>query len=222
METCRLNVHYSRREELFNGIIHIVGAVIGVAALALGIVFVSIHQQGAIAVLSMITYGIGLTVQYSMSATYHLMRDGERRRKFQTLDHCSIYLLIAATYTPYCLILMNHLAAGWILFGIVWVVAIMGVILNAVNRHNKIVRIFTVISYVGLGWCFVFVFGHMSYLLGTLGLLFMLIGGAIYTVGVIFYVISQKKRYYHSVWHVFVVVGSLFFFFSILFYVVIN
>ena len=216
-----INAHFSRGEELFNGISHAVGVAVGIAILVLGIVFSAIYEGNALAVLSMITYGVSIIVLYAASSLYHFLPQGRAKHIVQIMDHCSIYLLIAGTYTPFCLILLGSITAGWVLFGIVWGFAILGIVLNAINMNNKIVKIYSLVSYVGIGWACVFVFRPLLANMATLGFILLLLGGVIYTVGAVLYVISQKRRYVHSVWHMLVLAGTLFQFFSILLFVVI-
>jgi hemolysin III len=220
----KINEHMSRGEEVFNGVSHAVGIGIGISALVLGIVFGAVYNTGpdrTAAVLSMIVFGIGIIVLYSMSSIYHFMHECKGKRVLCIMDHCCIYVLIAATYTPYCVALLRHLPAGWIMFGLVWGVGAIGVALNAWNMDNKGVRIFSLISYIGLGWLAMFSVGHLLNYMNILGFILLVVGGVVYTVGAIFYVISLRKKWFHAVWHLFVLAGTLFHFMSILFFVII-
>ena len=141
----------------------------------------------------------------------------------QVIDHCTIFILIAGTYTPFTLSAIRKVnaAVGWSLFGIVWGVAIIGIILNAIDL--KSFRKFSLICYVGLGWCIIFTINYLIEAVGMQGFIYLVAGGIAYTVGAVLYAISGKgrhKKYMHSVFHIFVVIASILHFISIFFYVI--
>lgn len=169
----------------------------------------------------MVIYGVSMILLYVMSSIYHFLHRNRAKKVFRIFDHCTIYLLIAGTYTPFCLVSLRESGAwGFALFGIVWGVSILGIVLNAVNMYAKPIIIFSQISYLALGWCCVLAIVPLLKVLSTTGFILLLLGGIMYTIGAVFYGFGHKAKYIHSVWHLFVLAGSLFHFFSILFYVI--
>lgn len=211
---------YSRGEEIFNMTSHIVGGALGVVALVLCVVFSGIHRN-AYAVVSSAIYGVTMILLYTMSSIYHgLSPQRPAKKVLQVIDHCSIYLLIAGSYTPFCLCTLREYspALGWSIFGLVWGIAAVGITLTAVNM-KKFSR-FSMVCYLGMGWCVIFTARLLPRLLGTAGFVLLLLGGIAYTVGAAFYAWGHKRPYAHSVFHLFVVLGSLLQFFCILLYVI--
>jgi hemolysin III len=213
---------YTLAEELMNSISHGIGALLGITALVLCVVLSVLHGN-VWAVVSSVIYGSALIILYTMSTIYHALRVNMAKRVFRVFDHCSIYLLIAGTYTPYTLVALRNetiwgLSLGWVLFGIVWGAAVIGIILNAVDI--KKFRIVSMISYIAMGWVIIAASAPLSRVIGSGGTGFLLAGGVIYTVGALFYVFGKKHRFMHSLFHVFVIAGSVLHFFSILLYVI--
>jgi len=206
---------YTLGEELINSITHGVGAAMGIAALVLCIVK-SCNPLDGYKLASSIVFGLTFTLLYLMSCLYHALKVNRAKRVFRVIDHCTIFLLIAGTYTPYTLITLQGLT-GWILFGIVWGVGILGIVLNAVSlkRFAKI----SVFCYIALGWVVLFASGQLIAALHHTGLMLLLGGGIAYTLGAVLYAIGSKKRYFHSVFHFFCLIGTLLHFFSIYLYV---
>ena len=215
MTKARFNLpRYTLGEELFNSISHGVGACLSVAALVLCIVQAAIHGTAA-GVVGASIYGSTLVILYCMSTLYHAITNQTARRVFRVFDHTSIYLLIAGTYTPITLVTLKG-AMGWSLFGIVWGIAVLGIVLNAISieRFKK----FSMVSYVVMGWAVVISVKDIIAKMPKGGLIFLLLGGIAYTVGIIFYAL-KKKKFIHSVWHFFVLAGSILQFFAVYFYV---
>lgn len=211
---------YSKGEEIFNMTSHIVGAAIGVVAMILCIVFAGIHGD-AYAVVSSVIYGITMIILYTISSIYHgLGRKRYGKRVLQVIDHCSIFLLIAGSYTPFCLCTLrkDSLATGWILFGIVWLIAIIGIVLNSIDLKKY--KRFSMICYIAMGWCVVFKIPLLIKALHPAGFTLLLLGGIAYTVGAVLYELGKKKKWMHSVFHVACVIGTLLQFLCILLYVV--
>ena len=173
-------------------------------------------HNSAIAVVSSCIYGSTLIILYMMSTMYHALKVNNAKRVFRIIDHCSIFLLIAGTYTPYTLVALGG-ALGWTLFGIVWAAAILGVVLNSVDL-NKF-KVFSMICYLAMGWVIIFAFKPLTEAIAMPGIWLLIAGGIIYTVGAIFYGIGKKIKYMHSIFHIFVLAGSILHFFSILLYV---
>ena len=213
---------YTKGEEIFNAVSHIVGGGFAIVALVLGIVFSCLYSNIS-GLLSMIVYGLSLIILYTMSSIYHFLRPNRAKKVFRIFDHCSIFLLIAGTYTPYCLVTLNKDSnVGWVLFAIVWTLAILGIVANAINMHHPWIKTLSMICYLGMGWCVIFAINTLLANLSLWGFLLLLLGGISYTIGAVFYGFGKKAKYIHSIWHLFVVVGSILQFFSVLFYVIIG
>lgn len=211
---------YTKGEEIFNMVSHIVGAAMGIVAIVLGIIFSAIHGNGY-GIASSIVYGITLIVLYTMSSIYHGLNPTKKAKKvFQVIDHCSIFLLIAGTYTPFCLCTLraHNPATGWIVFGIVWGLAILGIILNAIDL--KKFKIFSMICYLVMGWCIIAKINIVMETLGLIGFTLLLSGGIVYTIGAIFYGIGKKRKWMHSIFHLACVIGSLLQLVCVLIYVI--
>ena len=205
---------FTKGEEIFNGVTHIVGA--GFAILAtLAILVVSGISGDVVAILSAVIYGFSLIVLYVMSSVYHMLRFNRAKKVFRVLDHCSIFLLIAGTYTPFCLITLRGNVIGIVLFCIVWAIAILGIVLNAIDLKNKAIVIFSQISYVVLGWCVVIGFKPIMDAMSFWSLLWLIAGGVAYTVGIVFFALGRRVKYFHPIWHFFVMFGSAFQYISV-------
>lgn len=213
---------YTKGEEIFNAVSHIVGGGFGVIALVLGIIFSIIYSDG-FGLASMIVLGVGLILLYTMSAIYHFLHRNRAKKVFRIFDHCTIFVLIAATYTPFCLVTLREEGyIGWLIFSLVWGFSILGIIANAINMHHPVIKTLSMICYIALGWCIVFAINPLLEHLAFGGFLLLLFGGISYTIGAVFYGFGRKCKYIHSVWHLFVLFGSILHFLSILFYVIIN
>lgn len=215
----RLLPSYTRKEELFNMISHIVGGGFGVVALALCVVFSAIKGNPWSVVGSAI-YGASLISLYTMSSVYHGLKSEMGKKVMQVLDHCTIYFLIAGTYTPIllsCLIPYSP-AWGWTIFGLVWGCAAVGVVFAAID-HKKF-AVLSMICYIGMGWCIVIAGKVALEAIPFAGLMWLLAGGIAYTIGAVIYVIGKKKRYMHSVFHIFCLIGSVLQFVCIFFYII--
>lgn len=206
---------YTLAEELISSISHGIGALLSIAALVLCIVFASLHHN-VLGIISSCIYGVSLIILYAMSSLYHAFKPNKAKRVFRVFDHCSIYLLIAGSYTPYLLLVVGGIR-GIIMLIIMWLVSTIGIIGNSINV-DKFKKISFPI-YLILGWMAVFAIKPLINNLATPGLVLLLTGGIIYTLGAIVYLIGSKVKYMHSIWHFFVLGGSIFQFFSILLYV---
>lgn len=211
---------YTRGEEIFNMTSHIVGGGLGVIALIVCLVISIIHKNGY-AIVSSLIYGITMILLYTMSSIYHGLSPKLKAKKvFQVLDHCTIFLLIAGSYTPFCLVtFMNYnQELGFGLFAFVWVLAIIGIVLNSIDLRKY--RVFSMICYLAMGWCIIFKINILPALLGMPGFILLLSGGIAYTIGAILYGVGSKVKYIHSVFHLFIVFGSILHFFCIVLYVI--
>lgn len=210
---------YTKGEEIFNMVSHIVGGAVGITATVLLVVFAAI-KSNAYAVVSSAIFGATMIILYTMSSIYHGLRPNLAKKVFQIIDHCAIYLLIAGTYTPFslCTLREYNTALGWTVFGIIWGLAALGITLNAIDL--KSFNIISMILYIGMGWCIIFTVKIVFESLGTAGFLLLLAGGVAYTIGAILYGLGSKKKYFHSVFHLFVLSGSILHFMCVLFYVI--
>ncbi len=209
---------YTRGEERFHMISHIVGGAIGVVALVL-CVLVSALKGDAYGVVGSSIYGASLILLYTVSSVYHGLKSVVAKRVMRVLDHCAIYFLISGTYTPilFTAIRRVDVTVCWWLMGLVWGLTALAVTLTAVNM--KKFSVFSMICYIVMGWSILLAPKVAFAAIPVEGLLLLLAGGIAYTVGAVIYGIGKKHRYMHSVFHVFVVLGSILQFLCILFYV---
>jgi len=207
---------YTLGEELMSAISHGVGSLLSVAALVLCVVFSAVHHN-PYAVVSSVIYGSTSIILYTMSTLYHSLKVNNAKRVFRIIDHCSIFLLISGTYTPFCLVSLPK-ALGWTIFGINWACAIIGIVLNSIDLKKY--RKLSMILYLVMGWLIIFSFKPLVQSVDIAGIYLMLAAGSLYTIGSIFYGIGKKKKYMHAVFHLFVLAASILFFFSIFLYVI--
>ena len=208
---------YTLGEELVNSISHGLGAAFGIVALILCVVF-GAFRGDAWRVVSGALYGSSMIVLYTISTLYHALGINRAKKVFRTLDHCSIYFLIAGTYTPYTLVSMRE-TSGLLIFGVVWAAAILGITLSAINVHKF--RIVSMIIYIAMGWAIIFSIKDLIATVATPGTILLLVGGVLYTIGAVLYGIGKKKRYVHSIFHIFALGGSICHFISVFAYVII-
>ncbi len=191
------------RQELANSLTHGLGTALAVTALVLMVVFAALRGS-ARHVVGASLFGACLVVLYAMSTLYHAFRGPRVKRVFHILDHAAIFLLIAGTYTPFCLATLRG-PWGWSLFGLVWGLAALGIALKAVFGPR--LRWLSTLVYVAMGWLVLIALGPLSRALPAGGLLALFGGGVFYTAGVAFY-LWKRLVYHHAVWHVFVILGS--------------
>ncbi len=208
---------YTKGEEIFNMVTHIVGGGIGIVTLVFGIL-ISCFKGSLASLLSSILFGTSMIALYTVSSIYHGLHDGMAKRVFQVLDHCTIYFLIAGTYTPMLLCALTRVnpLAAFITFGIVWGLTALAVTLNAIDIKNY--KTFSMLCYIGIGWSIIFSIIDMYRALGSLGFFLLLGGGIVYTLGTVFYAVGKKKKYFHSIFHIFVILGSILHSISVLFF----
>ncbi len=206
---------YTPREEFFNSLIHAIGLVLAFAGLGVMLVQAVRHEGGVRHVTGALVFGLGLVLAYLSSTLYHASRRPDRKRLYRLFDHLSIFILIAATYTPLTLINLRG-PWGWTLFGVVWGLALVGVVVEC-TRLKKF-RFISIALYLGMGWA-VLAAGRLLFArVAPGGIRLLVAGGLFYTIGVIFYV-WRKLPYNHAIWHLFVLGGSICHFFAVLFYV---
>jgi hemolysin III len=208
--THKWNVH----EEVVNSITHGIGVLLGIAALVLMVVYAT--MDGSVyGIVSGAIFGASLIIAYASSAIYHAILYPPIKRFFRIMDHSCIFLLIAGTYTPFCLVTLNG-PLGWTLFGVVWGLAIIGITMKFLYFDSF--KVLSTAIYIGMGWLAVAVVVQLLHNLPLWGCLWMLAGGLAYTIGVIFFV-YERVPFFHAVWHLFVLAGSICHFFAIYFYV---
>lgn len=208
---------YCKGEELTNMITHIVGGGIAVAVLTLCVLRAAL-QGSTLGCIGAAIYGVCMVALYAMSSIYHGLRPGIAKLVMQVMDHCTIYFLIAGTYTVIALGALHRVSPAlcWTALGIEWGLTAIAVTLTAIDLHNY--RIFSMICYIGMGWCVVFFLPQTMKALTMPGFWLLFAGGVAYTIGAILYGIGSKKAWFHSVFHIFVVLGSVLQFLSIFFY----
>lgn len=194
---------YTLGEEIFSAVSHGVSALLAVAALVLLLVFC---EKTPKKVVSVSIFGAMMVLLYVVSTLYHALGINRAKLVFRALDHCTIFLLIAGTYTPVTLVCMGG-AWGWVLFGVVWAAAVLGVVLNGVSveRFKKV----SMVCYLAMGWVVVFAMPAVLQNLSSVGFWCLLSGGICYTAGAILYGVGKKIPYIHSVFHLFVLAGSV-------------
>jgi hemolysin III len=200
--------------ERLNSISHLFGAMLAIIGLVILVVSAA-HQGDPWTIVSFSIYGTSLLLLYTFSTLYHSLQ-GKAKKIFRKLDHFAIYLLIAGTYTPFMLITLRG-SWGWSIFITVWCLAIVGIILESLPRKGS--RVLPVIIYILMGWLIIIAFNPLLRNLPLPGLLWLLSGGLFYTVGVVFYAFDGKFSYFHGIWHLFVLAGSLSHYLAVLFYV---
>lgn len=209
---------YTRGEEIMNTVTHLIGAAFAIAAIPLLIVTAASHSDPW-AVVSGAIYGAALLIMFTVSTVYHGLRPGKAKRVMRVIDHCDIYFLIAGTYTPILLAAIRPVnpAMAWTIFGVEWALAATAVTLNAIDlkRFEKI----SMVCYIGMGWCIIAVVNATIEAMTWDGFFLLLMGGVAYTIGAVLYGIGKKVRYIHSVFHIFVLIGSVLQFLSIIYYV---
>ena len=215
----RILPQYSRGEEITNMTSHIVGAVFGIVALVLCTVAAASHSN-SYAVVSAAIYGSTMIILYTMSSIYHGLSPNIKGKKvMQVLDHCSIFLLIAGCYTPFALCTLREYdaATGWVIFGVIWAFAILGITLNAIDL--KKFKKFSMLCYLVMGWCIILKVTVLPELLTWKGFALLLGGGVIYSIGAVLYALGKKHKWMHSIFHFCILVASILQFFCIFLFV---
>ncbi len=210
---------YTKGEEIFNMVSHIVGGAVAIAALTLCVIFAAIYQD-AWCVVGTAIYGGIMVVLYCISSLYHGLKPPMAKKVFQVIDHCTIYFMIAGTYTPVTLSALrpNYPVQAFVIFGIVWACCFTAAALTAIDLKKY--QVLSMICYLAMGWCIIFFIGPTVKCLGVGGTVFLITGGLAYTIGAVLYGIGKKKKFMHSIFHLFVLAGSVLHFFMILFYVI--
>ena len=208
---------YTKGEEIFNMVTHIVGGALGLIALIL-CVLRAVGRGTALSIIGCVVYGVSIVTLYTISSVYHGLRPGMAKKVLQVIDHCTIYFLIAGTYTPILLSVFvpTYPKIGWGLLAAEWILVALAATLTAIDLKKY--TVFSMICYIGMGWGIVFFLPQTMELMTAPGFSLLLAGGIAYTIGAILYGIGAKKRWIHSVFHIFVVIGSLLQFLAIYLY----
>jgi hemolysin III len=204
-----------KKGEQFNSITHLIGAAAALAGLVILVVAASL-QGDPWKIVSFSIYGATLLLLYVSSALYHSLR-GKAKDVFRKLDHHAIYLLIAGTYTPFTLVTLRG-AWGWSLFGVIWGLAVLGIVVDSLPQKG--LRILPVVIYLLMGWLVLMALKPLLQALPSMGFVWLLVGGLFYTGGVVFYALDERVRHFHGIWHLFVLMGSISHYITVLFYVV--
>ncbi len=204
---------YTLGEEIFSSIVHGIGIAFGVAALTVLVTLTSIYAN-AWAIVATAIFGASIIIMYSASTIYHAVPYEKAKKILKKFDHISIYYLIAGSYTPFLLVPLRG-QAGWVIFTIIWSAALIGTLLKLTLPTNG-AKLWSVGLYLCMGWAVVIVSKQLFSVLPTSSIVFLILGGLSYTLGIFFY-LWKSKKYTHSVWHCFVLVGTIMHFFAVLF-----
>ena len=210
---------YSKGEEIFNMVTHIVGGAFGLIAF-IACVIISVKHHNVYGVVSSFIFGITTVLLYTMSSIYHGLSPKLKAKKvLQIFDHCSVFLLIAGSYTPFCLCTLREYdpALGWIMLAIVWGIAILGITFTSIDLKKY--RVLSMICYLVMGWCIIIRIDAIIEMLGIGGFSLLLAGGIFYTLGAILYGLGVKKKWMHSIFHIACVLGTLMHILCIVLYV---
>ena len=201
---------FSKDEEIANAVSHMVGATLALIS-AVVLIMHGIKTKSAVVVTSFAIFGAGLVIMYTVSSIYHALHNNKAKQVFQILDHSAIYILIAASYTPFLLLVVKS-KAGYIIFFIQWLICIFGIAFKSLCVEKYV--LFSTLLYIVMGWMIMFVWGDLITNISQQSLILLFIGGVLYTLGTIFYMWNWFK-YHHFIWHIFVLLGSVAHFFAV-------
>ena len=200
--------NYSRKQEVFNALSHFLGVVIALVIIVFGVFKLASGSINLFHFFGLLIFGVTALAVYTISGVYHYLNKDNRVKKiFRVIDHCTIYLLIAGTYTPICFVLMDIHIIGLIMLIIEWVGAIIGIVLKSFFFDKKAARVVAFFLYVIMGWLAVYSGGFLY--MPSMSFIFILIGGIIYTIGSVLYAIGHKNTNFHCIFHVFVLVSTI-------------
>jgi hemolysin III len=204
---------YTKGEEIFNAVTHIVGGAFGLAAWIVLWWFARGNVNNTVAIS---VFSLSIIILYTMSALYHFLPNNGGKAVFRIFDHCTIFLLIAGTYTPYCMIALHGTTIGLVILIVEWALAIAGITMNAIAMNNKIIKSISMVLYVVMGWMIVLSFNLLTAAISIASFWLLFAGGVAYTSGLIFFAFGKKVKYFHSIWHLFDLAGTALQFVSIL------
>ena len=213
----RLLPDYSRGEEIMNMVTHIVGGAIGIIALILCVVRSSINSN-VYGIVTSAVFGVSMIAMFTVSSVYHGLRPSMGKKVMQVIDHCTIYFLIAGTYTAVVLSAIRPVypVLGWSLFAFEWTLALLAAAVTAIDHHRY--GVFSMICYIGMGWAVIPFWRQTLQVLTLPGFLLLLMGGIAYTIGSVLYGLGSKRKWMHSIFHIFVDLGALLHFLAVLLY----
>ena len=200
----KINEFYTLKEEIVNGVTHGIGALLSLLGMVI-LIYLAVRFGDGWHIASFLVFGGSLILLYFSSTLYHTIQNPRLRPWLRILDHSAVFLLIAGTYTPFLLVALRD-TLGWALFGIVWGIALLGIIFKIFFIGKM--EVLSTIAYVGMGWMSVLSFKQLLQVVPSYGVVWLVAGGVIYTVGVLFYAL-EKMPYNHAVWHLFVLGGSI-------------
>jgi hemolysin III len=203
------------KSERFNSISHLVGAALALAGAVVLVVLAS-REGDARRIVAFSVYGATLFLLYLVSTLYHGLSPGRAKQLFRVLDHQAIYLLIAGTYTPFTLVSLDGIV-GWWLFGAIWSMAVLGLVLDALPRRGA--RVLPLFIYFLMGWLILLAINPLLAVLSRAGFIWLLAGGIFYSSGIVFYALDHRYPWMHGIWHLFVLAGSISHYVAILIYV---
>lgn len=211
--------NYTKGEEIFNMVTHIVGGGLGVVYLVLCVIFSALHHNVWGVVTSAI-YGASVIILFTCSSVYHGLAPSTGKKVMQVIDHCAVYLMIAGTYTPItlCSLRLEHPVLAWVVLGVVWGMSAFAIVLNSIDL--KRFKVLSNILYLLIGWCVIFTVKPVYEAITFGGFMWLLAGGILYSIGAVLYLVGHKKRYIHSVFHIFIDLASICHFVCIFFYVI--
>ena len=204
---------YTLGEEIFSSVVHGIGIAFGIAALTVLVTLSSVYGS-AWAIVAAAIFGASIIIMYSASTVYHAIPNQRAKKVLKKFDHISIYYLIAGSYTPFLLVPLRGVT-GWIVFAVIWGAALIGTMLKLILPTNG-TKIWSIGLYICMGWAVVLVSKQLFSVLPTSSIVFLILGGLAYTLGVFFY-LWKSKKYTHSIWHCFVLLGTIMHFFAVLF-----
>ena len=214
---------YTLGEEISNSITHGIGSLLSIAALVIMVVVAAIHHN-TIGVVTSAMFGASLIILYTMSTLYHAISNEKAKKVLKVFDHCTIYLLIAGSYTPFTLVALRSVDStkAWVIFSIVWAIAVFGIVMYAFFKNRF--KVLNIVSYIVMGWVVLIAIPEIIQFFkmndAMAGFYLLLAGGLSYTLGVIFYALQTKNlRYFHTIWHLFVLGGSICHFLSVTLFV---
>lgn len=203
---------YTKGEEIFNAVSHIAAGGLGIIAWIILLIF----SDDALDAVSVSVFGLSIVILYTMSALYHFLPNSVAKGVFRIFDHCTIYLLIAGSYTPVCLVALRGTAWGYGILIAQWTLAIAGIVMNAIAMNNKLIKGISMSLYIIMGWMAIFFIKWIFPYFEAVSFAFLLAGGIAYSAGIAFYAFDKKVKYFHAVWHLFVLLGTILQFVSIL------
>ncbi len=209
----KISSFYSKGEEIFNAVSHISGGGLGLIAWIVLLVYAFPDANNMIAVS---VFGASIVTLYTMSSLYHFLHEGKAKWVFRIFDHCTIFLLIAGTYTPYCMIALNGTPFGLPILITEWALAVAGITMNAIGMRSMVIKGISMGLYFVMGWLILIAFVPLIAFLSAASIWLLLAGGIAYTGGIVFFALGKKVKYFHSIWHLFDIAGTMLQFASIL------